>query len=114
MENAVLNMGLTQLIKCPTRVTRSTSSIIDHLYTTRPELIAEVNVANYCLSDHFPVLFTRTLKTKQVKGCHEHIKYRYFKHFNEEKFREDLLVSEFNSIEQIKEPEKGLCMLYDI
>jgi len=67
-------------------------------------------VANYCISDHFPVLFTRTLKTKQVKGCHEHIKYRSFKHFNEEKIREDLL----NSIGQTEEPEKGLCMFFDI
>ena len=65
-------------------------------------------------TDHFPVLFTRTLKTKQVKGCHEYIKYRSFKHFNEEKFREDLLISELKCIEQIEEPEKGSCMFYDI
>jgi len=43
---------------------------IDHLNTTSPD----VTVPNYCISHHFPVLFSMTMKNKPVKGCHEHIK----------------------------------------
>ena len=51
-ENAVLNLGFSQLIEWPTRVTKTTLSIIDHLYTTHPDLICDVTVPNYCISDH--------------------------------------------------------------
>ena len=69
---------------------------------------------NYCKSDHFPVLFSRTLKNKPVKGCHEHIKYRSLKNFNEQQFHRDLLLSELHNVETIDNPERGLCMFYDI
>ena len=113
-ENAVLNLGFSQLVEWPTRVTEKTSSIIDHLYTSRPDLICNVTVPNYCISDHFPVLFSRTLKNKPVKGCHKHIKYRSFKSFNEQQFYRDLLFSELHNIEQIDNPVKGLGIFYDI
>ena len=72
------------------------------------------NVPNYCISDHFPVLFSRTLKNKPVKGCHEHIKYRSFKNFNEQQFHRDLMFSELHNVETINNPEKGLGIFYDI
>ena len=50
---------LSQLITEPTRVTDTSSTIIDHVYTTEPGNITESFVPQYAISDHYPVCFTR-------------------------------------------------------
>ena len=77
---------LTQLIKDPTRVTETSSTIIDHIYTSNPENIVESFVSNYSLSDHFPVCTTRKINNKISKLDHITTSYRCFKNFNEDAF----------------------------
>ena len=69
--NLVQLFDLTQLVKEPTRITRSSSTLIDHVYTTNTETIVECFVPSYSISDHFPVCFTRKASCKVPK--HEHI-----------------------------------------
>ena len=61
-----------QLIDTPTRVTQSTSSIIDVLQCTKPELFTEYGVITLSISDHFMifgVLCGKKIK-KRIKMCY--------------------------------------------
>ena len=51
--NLIQLFYLTQLVSLPTRVTQSSSTIIDHVYTSNPENITETFVSHYAISDHF-------------------------------------------------------------
>ena len=46
---------LEQLIKQPSRVTPTTSTLIDVLITSTPHLFSEAGVINIVLSDHYPI-----------------------------------------------------------
>ena len=81
---------LSQLIKDPTRVTESSSTITDHVYTSKPENIVENFVSNNSLSDHFPVCFSRKINNKISKCDHITTSYRCFKNFHEDTFISDL------------------------
>ena len=77
---------LPQLITEPTRITKSTSSIIDHAYTSDLGNITESFVSPYAISDHFPVCFTRKVNGKIPKADHIKTSYRCFKKFDETTF----------------------------
>ena len=91
---------LFQMIREPTRVTETTSTIIDHVYTSHPDNIIESFVSPYSISDHFPVCFTRKISNRISKSKHVTTKYRCFKNFNEDVFVANLS-SELNSFEVI-------------
>ena len=57
--NLVQLFDLTQLVSEPTRVTESSTTLIDHIYTSNNENNSECFVAPYSLSDHYPVCFSR-------------------------------------------------------
>ena len=59
---------LTQLITEPTRVTHTSSTLIDHVYTTTLAIIAESFVSQISLSVQFPVCFTRKMNRKLSKN----------------------------------------------
>ena len=66
------------------------STIIDHVYTSKPENITDSFVPFYSISDHFPVYFTRKINSKIAKAEHITTSYRCFKYFNEIAFVNDL------------------------
>lgn len=88
--NMIQLFDLTQLIIQPTRITQTTSTIIDHVYTSHPENITESFVSNFSLSDHLPICFTRKVNSKPLKKEHTTISYRCFKEFNEGLFLNEL------------------------
>ena len=90
--------GFSQMITEPTRVTETTSTIIDHVYTSNPDNIIERFASPCSISDHFPVCFTRKISNKISKSKHVITKYRCFKNFNEDIFIANLS-SELNSFE---------------
>lgn len=96
-EILISKLGLSQIVNFPTRCDKKTSSIIDHIYTISTDLISESFVPFYSVSDHYPVCFTRSMKTKKSKTCigmHRSITYRSFKNFNEHSlFCNDLATS---------------------
>ena len=80
---------LTRLISKPTR-TQTTTTLIDHVYTTAPGTISGSFVSDFSFSDHFPVCITRKLSNKVSKNDHITTTYRSFKNFNEPQLSVDL------------------------
>ena len=90
--NMIQLFDLTQLISKPTRVTQTTTTLIDHVYTTAPGTISESFVSDLSVSDHFPVCITRKVCNKMSKNDHITTTYRSFKNFNEQQFLHELSV----------------------
>jgi hypothetical protein len=110
----VLDLGLSQLVNSPTRVTSKSQTIIDHIYTMNPQNISEVIVPNINISDHFPVAFTRISKNRVEKvDKHKTIIYRDFSCFNSNFFCSELLNSNLDIIETFNNPNMSLNILYD-
>ena len=106
---------LEQLINVPTRVTKNTSSIIDHIYVTQPENIIEVKVPFFSISDHYPVCVTHKVgysARNRKNGKHVSMKYRCYKKFNEDLFKEDLRNASLDDIEKLNNPEECLKFFY--
>ena len=82
---------IAQMVNEPTRVTAKSATLIDHIYTNRPDTITACFVPAVALSDHYPVCFTRhTSKVETSKRNHSSIKYRPFKNFENSKFFDQL------------------------
>ena len=81
---------LTQMVTDFTRITPSTATIIDHIYTSNPENVVECFVPSYAVSDHFPVCFTRKINGKISKTEYTTTTYRCFRQFNKSSFLSDL------------------------
>ena len=81
---------LTQMNTDHTRITSTTATIIDHIYSSNPENIVECFVPSYAIIDHFPVCITRKINHKIDKTEHMTTSYNIFKHFNEILFLSDL------------------------
>ena len=89
--NFITSLGLTQLVSEPTRVTKDSATLIDHIYTNTEENIQNVSVKKLCLSDHYSIFCNRKCSSVTGKNTHQVITYRSFKNFDEVKFQEDLL-----------------------
>ena len=81
--------SFNQLIKEPTRVTLDTSSIIDHIATTRARNIVKSGVHEVSMSDHYMVYCIRKFNGA-VEKSHKMIKTRKMKNFNEQAFLSDV------------------------
>ena len=90
--NLIQLFDLSQLVQEPTHVTETSSTLIDHIYSSNPENIIECFVPFYSISDHFPVCITRKINGKIPKAKHISKSYRCFKHFDENAFLSDLSV----------------------
>jgi len=79
--NALLNVsdvcGLKQLITEPTRITPSSSSLIDLTFTNQPNLVSFLGVFHVDISDHSLVYSFRKVSIPSGKL----VNYRQFKHF---------------------------------
>ena len=84
--NLTLLFDLSQLITEPTQVTDTSSTIIDHVYTTEPGNITDCVVPQYVISDHYPVCFKRKINNKIPKKKHKTSSYRCFKMFDDAHF----------------------------
>ena len=81
---------LTQFVQMPTRVTQTSSTLIDHVYFSHPENITNCFISTLSISDHFPICFTRNINSKIPQNDHNKASYRCFKHFNEVDFLTEL------------------------
>ena len=112
--NALEEFDMAQMITTPTRVTAKSSTLIDHVYTNKPENICEINVPIIALSDHYPVCVTRRFQQPVKKNKHIEIMYRDFKNIDENELFIDLLDVNFDVIEQICDPNEILCQFYSL
>ena len=60
---------LTQLVTDFIRITSSTATIIDHIFSSNPENIVECFVPSYAISDHFQVCITRKMNHIKQSIC---------------------------------------------
>ena len=78
--------NFTQLVKCPTRIIDTSSTLIDHVFTNIPGNIIEIKIPSYALS-----VITRKCNYNIVtKPYHNYIMYRSVKNFSEIGFLKDL------------------------
>ena len=114
--NRIINtFNLNQLITQPTRVTQTSSSIIDHIYTNTPQNICHTAVPVLSISDHYPIFFTRKTNLKNKKGqSHITINYRCLKKFNADNFLSDLSHQPWSLIDVFTEPNDALDIFYDL
>ena len=69
-----------QIIISPTRVTATTGTLIDHIYTTHPQHVRASKVGVLSASYHLPVVMLRKRNSTKAAGpCA--ITYRQYKHF---------------------------------
>ena len=67
--------GFRQLISCPTRISRCSSTIIDHILASYPDRVSDKGIIDIGISDHQLIFCTRkTLKSKT--GSHKQISFR--------------------------------------
>ena len=88
--NMIQLFDLYQLITESTRITPTTSTLTDHVYTTAQANITESFVSDLSISDHLPVCVTRRVSSKISKKEHISASYRSFKHFDEDLFLQEL------------------------
>ena len=78
--------GLHQLINEPTRITETSQTLIDLIYTNCPDKIVCSGVRHIGISDHSIVLAHRKLSIHGFPRGHRTITYRNFRKFNLECF----------------------------
>ena len=106
-------LGIEQCITTPTRITKSSSTIIDHVYYTMSNFVRQATVASLSISDHYPVSFVRSNKRNNNKhNEHEYIQYRCYKHFDENSFRYLLHNAPLHIIDSMSDPNDQLQELY--
>ena len=64
--NLLQLFDLSQLVLEPTRVTESSATLIDHVYSSCPENITSCFVSKLSASDYFPICFTRKINRKNT------------------------------------------------
>ena len=103
------SINLSQLVDTPTRVTETSSTLIDHAYSNKPEKIADIFVPCYIISDHYPVCLTRKLSNKtESDNQHKTITFRNMRHFDSLKFLEDLNAQPWQLLNFFENPNDAL------
>ena len=87
--NLIQLFNRPQLVTSPTRAIQSSSTIIDHVYTSNLENITETFVPYNAISDHFPVCISRKVNAKISKHEPINTSYHCFKKFDETLFLND-------------------------
>ena len=103
---------LNQLIKKPTRVTERTKSLIDLLFTTRPELYCS-GVLPISFTDHFAIYGVRKLHRIKMPSP-RFIQARNFKHFDAQVFKSDISHIPWDIIELEDDPEMAWNIFKDM
>ena len=80
---------LTQIITESTRISNNSESLIDHIYTSVKEKIAQSGVLNFGFSDHCVIYCTRKT-VRSLFNRHNTIKIRSLKNYSPQKLNEEL------------------------
>ena len=79
--------GLKQLITSPTRITMTSTSLLDHILTNSSERVSQSGVADVGLSDHQMTYCTRKI-TRLKDNTHKYkfVKTRSFGNYNKDSY----------------------------
>ena len=90
--------NLKQLISCPTRITCSSSTIIDHILASYPDRVSQKGIIDIGISNHQFIFCTRkTLKTETAS--HKQISFRALKNYPAVTYEEALKKVKFPNYE---------------
>lgn len=98
-KNLLESLNLTQLIQEPTRVTGSSSSLLDWILVTHPNRIADSGILADCFSDHSVIFCVWKIRLPRLPS--KIIKVRRHKNFSEDYFIHDLLNINWSRLELI-------------
>ena len=59
------SLGLSQLVSQPTRVSNTSSYLIDHIFSSDEDNLSQVHVCQTGISDHFAVFGNKIILTSQ-------------------------------------------------
>lgn len=112
--NSVFTLfGLQQLVDKPTRVSSTSATLLDHIYTNNTSLCSDIYVSEDGISDHFPTTCTWKSKVPKLKkNGHNTIVYRSYKHFIKESFCHDLNSAMFHNVNNHSDPTQALDTFY--
>ena len=113
-QSTIALFGLKQIVTKPTRISSTTTSLLDHIYTNNTSLFTNVEVLEKSISDHFPTVCTWKAKPpKPPKNGHTTIVYRTFKSFQKEAFFQDLNSIPLNNVLNSSDPSEALHVFYN-
>ena len=93
---------MKQLIKCPTRVTCNSSSILDYVLASLPDTVSQSGAIGKGISDYQSIYCTR--KTGRIKSyCHKQITFLSLKNYSPEICEETLRKLSFPDYELFDE-----------
>ena len=85
--NTTALFGLEQLVEEATRVTKSSATLIGHIYSNSKQQVSKVKVVESGISDHSAIFCHWSIKLpKQNPRGHTTITFRLFKNLNETNF----------------------------
>ena len=91
--------GLKQLIQSPTRVTCSTSTLIDHILTSAPSRVSQKGVINVGVSDYQLIFCTRKISKIKTGGGDKYLNFRSLKNYTADYYKETLKQVDFPNYE---------------
>ena len=97
------SLNLTQLITEPTRVTETTSTLLDLIFVSHPERIANSGVLSDCFSDHSGVFCIWKIKIPRLPP--KYINMRQCRNLNTENFIQDVVAVDWNRFQLIPNVE---------
>ena len=108
--------GLEQLITTPTRVTKLSSTLIDHAYTNFSTSTAvHAGVIEADISDHFPIFVVFENCAVKSKGmCHGRITFRSYKKYEGKKFQDSLAEVRWDLVFKQNDVNKAYIMFYEL
>lgn len=110
--NLMFSFSLFPLITRPTRVTDTTATLIDHIWSSQPEKNTGCYIINIDLSDHFPILAEFRLKSTRKET--NNVFKRTFSATQTENFLEDLAAVDWSQIFTTEDVESAYNLFYEI
>lgn len=98
--------NLTQIVLEPTRITASSTSLLDHIICSHPDKIIQSGTLPVGLSDHLPVFCTRKIQ-KGTFNKHKNIVIRSLKNYTAETFIHNLKLCDWSGMFTAKSVEES-------
>ena len=117
--NLMHSFNLLSLINKPTRVTQTSATAIDHIWTNAYSNVIRNGIIYDLTTDHFPIFnISKFVESNVNKRKHEVIKFRNFSEININSFKSDLSEVDWTLVESIDNPEVAYdnfsCILFNI
>ena len=103
LTNIIDIYSLYQLIDSPTRITNTSSTLIDVILTNYQNNIVSAGVSHVSLSDHSLVYALRKISFNSPKG-HSTLTYRKFNNFDSAGFRFDISTQNWDKVNSYDDP----------